>query len=158
MKALNNIIRAFTPETILRVRENGHIDVDVEGETFRLSEEDLEIVSTPKEGLAVATEGQLSVALDTEISEELRNEGIARELVNRIQNLRKEEGFNVTDRIHLTMELPDELREAVQKLEFYIREETLAEKIEYGKNHRADKKEINIAPFLFYLSVEKAKG
>jgi isoleucyl-tRNA synthetase len=158
MKDLNNIIRSFGSDEILKVKEEGSITVNVNGASFELAPEDLEIVSTPKEGLEVATEGQLSVALDTEISETLRHEGIAREMVNRIQNFRKEAGLEVTDRIHLMLELPEELAEAVKELEGYIREETLAENIEYGGRHYGNKKEISIDPYIFYLSMEKARG
>ena len=155
MKSLNNVIRNFSPADLALLQEKGEMEVEVETSSFTLKLEDVEIVSSPKEGMVVATEGQLTVALDTHISEELRNEGIARELVNRIQNFRKDTGLEITDRIMLTLELPRDLELATQHLESYIKQETLAEKINYGEDHYDTKTEITIETIEFNLSLKK---
>jgi len=91
---------------------------------------DVEITSQDIEGWLVANEGNLTVALDVTISEELREEGIARELVNRIQNLRKDSGFEVTDRIDVKIQKDDQIVKAVEANIEYIKTETLTETLE----------------------------
>ncbi|MDZ7695290.1 MAG: DUF5915 domain-containing protein [Balneolaceae bacterium] len=98
-----------------------------------MGSEDLEISRTGIEGWEVETENGLSVALDTEISTELEQEGLAREFVNRIQNMRKEADFEVVDRIVIGFEGAGNLEEAVVSMDEYIKRETLAEKIETEK-------------------------
>jgi isoleucyl-tRNA synthetase len=158
MKALNDKIRELKTEELQSMQKEGSIDIDVDGTVFNLTMDDLEIVSTPKEDLVVSTESDFTVALDTHISEALRNEGIARELVNRIQNFRKDVGLEVTDRIILMLELPKEINEAVVQLDSYIAQETLAEKINYGKAHFPKKDDISIDNYNFSISLEKAQG
>jgi len=80
-------------------------------------------------GWLVATEGALTVALDINVTESLKKEGIARELVNRIQNLRKDSGFEVTDRIYVTVENKKEIAESLEKFSDYVCSQTLAKKI-----------------------------
>src|SRR5699024_5960934 len=89
----------------------------------------LEIIRTGLEGWSVETENGLSVALDTELSTELVQEGLAREFVNRIQNMRKEADFDIVDRITIGFNGSDLLKEAVESMENYIKSETLAEDI-----------------------------
>ena len=158
MKELNLKIRELQPEDLQTLQDKGSFKVSLDETDFTLTMDDLEIVSSPKEGLAVLTETDITVALDTHISEELRSEGIARELVNRIQNFRKDAGLEVTDRISLILELPSEINEAVIKLDDYIAEETLAEEIKYDKAHYAAKENITIEKYNFSISLEKAQG
>ncbi len=94
--------------------------------------DDVEVQTEDIPGWLVAGEGGVTVALDIEITPELRSEGLARELVNRIQQQRKDAGLEVTDRIALTLEGPQELQDSVAFNLDYIRAETLAESVEWG--------------------------
>ena len=94
--------------------------------------DDVEVQTEDIPGWLVAGEGGVTVALDIEITPELRSEGLARELVNRIQQQRKDAGLEVTDRIALTLEGPQELQDSVASNLDYIRAETLAERVEWG--------------------------
>lgn len=120
-------IQNFSQEQINKVDKEGLINLDVSGKSITLTTEDVEITSQDIPGWLVAHGGGLTVALDITISEPLRKEGIARELVNRIQNLRKDSGFDVTDRIKVYLESDSTLAEAVSENQQYICSETLAE-------------------------------
>ena len=116
---------------------------------MKLDLEDIEIVSEDIEGWLVATEDNITVALDTQIDEQLKMEGIAREIVNRIQNLRKQNGFEVTDRISIVYNSTDEIKTAVANMSDYIKNETLAEKVDFsdkkeGEDIQIDEDTINI--------------
>ncbi len=129
MKLIANAIRNFDAEDIKKVEQKGSIDVDCNGKILTLGLEDVEITSQDIEGWLVANEGSLTVALDVTISDELRKEGIARELVNRIQNLRKDSGFEVTDRILVQLQKDSSIEEAVSTNLEYIKTETLTNNI-----------------------------
>ncbi len=96
--------------------------------------EDIEIYSDTLEGWLVGTEDNITVALDTHITDELRNEGIAREFINRIQKLRKDSNFEVTDRIEIFAKVPEEFVTPLNAMREYIKTETLAEKFEFVDN------------------------
>ena len=121
MKLIANAIRQFDSEDIKKIEQNGVLDVDVNGKNITLGLEDVEITSQDIEGWLVANEGALTVALDVTISDDLRKEGIARELVNRIQNLRKDSGFEVTDRIDVKLQKDDNIMHAVDANIAYIK-------------------------------------
>lgn len=130
MKAAASKIRALTTEEITKFEQTGSIELNLgDGEVIRLDREGLDINRTGLEGWSVETENGLSVALDTELSPELVQEGLAREFVNRIQNMRKEADFDVVDRITIGFRGPELLEEAVDSMEEYIKSETLAEEI-----------------------------
>lgn len=99
--------------------------LEVNGKSINLGLEDVEISSQDIEGWLVANSGSITVALDVTITEELRKEGIARELVNRIQNLRKEAGFEVTDKIDIKLQKDGSVEQAVISNLAYIKAETL---------------------------------
>jgi isoleucyl-tRNA synthetase len=130
MKLIANIIVGFTSGDIKKIEQSGEIEVVVNGKSITLGLEDVEITSQDIEGWLVANEGSLTVALDVTISEELRKEGIARELVNRIQNLRKDSGFEVTDRIDVIIQKDEKIVDAVYTNMAYIKAETLTEELE----------------------------
>ncbi|MEO8935163.1 MAG: isoleucine--tRNA ligase [Xanthomarina sp.] len=130
MKVIANSIMAFTSEDIKKIEQSAEIEVVINGKSITLGLADVEITSQDIEGWLVANEGSLTVALDVTISEELRKEGIARELVNRIQNLRKDSGFEVTDRIDVQLQKDERIVDAVQTNMAYIKAETLTEKLE----------------------------
>jgi len=130
MKAIAGEIQKFTADDIKKIEQNGVLDVEVNEKSITLELSDVEITSQDIEGWLVANEGNLTVALDVTISKELREEGIARELVNRIQNLRKDSGFEVTDRIDVKIQKDDQIVKAVEANIEYIKTETLTETLE----------------------------
>ncbi len=130
MKLIANVVRGFLADDIKKIEQNGQLDINIGEKTVTLGLEDVEITSQDIEGWLVANEGALTVALDVTISEDLREEGIARELVNRIQNLRKDSGFEVTDRINVQILKDDPIVKAVTSNEAYIKSETLTDELE----------------------------
>ena len=106
------------------------MDLTIEGEQYTLEKEDLEVISEDIPGWQVAFEDGITVALDVTLDDELIAEGTARELVNRIQNLRKSSGLNVTDRIDIKVEALPGIAEAISKYGDYIRTETLANSLD----------------------------
>ncbi|WP_272022182.1 isoleucine--tRNA ligase [Olleya namhaensis] len=127
MKAIAGVIVKMTAEDIKVVEQKGEIDVECNGKSITLQRGDVEITSQDIEGWLVANEGSITVALDVTISPELKEEGIARELVNRIQNLRKDSGFEVTDRISVQIQEDENIVKAVQANLEYIKAETLTD-------------------------------
>ena len=105
-------------------------DVVINGKSITLERSDVEITSQDIEGWLVASYGNFTVALDVTLTEDLKKEGIARELVNRIQNLRKDSGFELTDRIAIQFQQDEQIINAIQKNLTYIKTETLADELE----------------------------
>ncbi|WP_411766392.1 isoleucine--tRNA ligase [Winogradskyella sp. A3E31] len=134
MKLIANAINALSAEEINKIEQNGSFSLDINGKSINLGLDDVEITSQDIEGWLVANEGALTVALDVTINEDLRNEGIARELVNRIQNLRKDSGFEVTDRIDVKLQKDDKIADAIDANAAYIKSETLTEELELIDN------------------------
>jgi len=130
MKAVQAFAPQHAEEIIRAIETSGKYDVHVEGEIIELITEDVEIIPVDIPGWKVANEGSLTVALDVTLDDALRNEGVAREIVNRVQNLRKEAGFEVTDRINVKIVSSDVIREAVASNSEYIRTQILAEELE----------------------------
>ena len=129
MKLIANCIRNFTKEDILKIELEGKMPIELDGKMINLELSDVEISSKDIEGWLVANEGSITVALDVTISEELRKEGIARELINRIQNARKDSGLEVTDRIKLTVLKSEDLEESIIENKEYIKSETLTDEL-----------------------------
>ncbi|MGY0391426.1 isoleucine--tRNA ligase [Bizionia sp. KMM 8389] len=154
MKLVANAIQKFDASQIKNIEQNGKIDIDINGKSIILERADVEITSQDIEGWLVANEGALTVALDVTISKELRFEGIARELVNRIQNLRKDSGFEVTDKINVNIQKHDDILEAVEANLAYIKEETLTEGLEL-KEKIEDGIEIAFDAITTRLSINK---
>ena len=130
MKLIANAVNSFSSEDINKMEQNGSFDLDINGKNITLGLDDVEITSQDIEGWLVANEGAITVALDVTISEELQEEGIARELVNRIQNLRKDSGFEVTDRISVQLQQHEDIAKAVKTNLEYIKAETLTDSLE----------------------------
>ncbi|MDP5096226.1 MAG: isoleucine--tRNA ligase [Flavobacterium sp.] len=127
MGLISKEIQGFNQEQIAELERKGELVIDLSGKSITLSLEDVEISSQDIEGWLVANSNGITVALDITISDELRKEGIARELINRIQNIRKDSGFEVTDKIVVKMENNPQVEEAVLANESYIKSETLTE-------------------------------
>ncbi len=134
MKLIANAVNSFSSEDINKMEQNGSFDLDINGKNITLGLDDVEITSQDIEGWLVANEGLLTVALDVTINEDLRKEGIARELVNRIQNLRKDSGFEVTDRIDVQLQNHADITAAVSDNEAYIKMETLTSDLKIVDN------------------------
>ncbi|MDX1495744.1 MAG: DUF5915 domain-containing protein, partial [Longimicrobiales bacterium] len=125
-----NAIRALGEEELRRFQEDGEIAIEVDGEEHRLGPEDLDVIQEASGGLAVKGEGAYTVALDPDLDDELRAEGVARELVNRIQRLRRDAGLEITDRIELRVSGPEEIRAAASGHRDFIGGEVLAVAVE----------------------------
>ncbi len=119
-------IREFTPAEILELEREGTIALNINGSEVAIVKEDVEILHEDIEGWLVESDGTLTVALDTELDEELIGEGFAREFVNRVQNMRKDAGLEVTDRIRIFYRSGERLAKALARLTAYIKQETLA--------------------------------
>jgi len=130
MKAAVEIISSLDQEAIAEIEKSNQFNLELDGEVFELTMEDFEIVTEDIPGWQVATDGPLVVALDMTLTDELIAEGYARDLVNRIQNLRKQKNFNVTDRIHITVGITQDIENAIAGFSEYIRGETLADSLE----------------------------
>ena len=125
-KAMAALIAQFSQEQIAAIEANEETTLELNGEQVVVTAADFDITSEDMPGWLVASEGKLTVALDITITEELRREGVARELVNRIQNIRKESGFEVTDKISVEIEANDLTAPAVESFAQYIAQQTLA--------------------------------
>ena len=126
MKQVAALVASFTQEQIAAVEANAETILKVEDAEFVTTAADFEITSEDMPGWLVASEGKLTVALDITITDELRREGVARELVNRIQNIRKESGFEVTDKIRVEIEATELTTPAIESFAEYIGGQTLA--------------------------------
>tara|TARA_B100000809_G_scaffold4361_1_gene4624 strand:- start:43874 stop:47281 length:3408 start_codon:yes stop_codon:yes gene_type:complete len=127
-------VQTFTQDDIATLEKDGKMSLEINGKSVDLTLEEVEISSQDIEGWLVANQGGLTVALDVTINEQLRKEGVARELINRIQNIRKDSGFEVTDKIHLIIEDNAILKEAVLENEAYIKTETLTNSLEFTES------------------------
>jgi len=133
MKAVVGVINNFTAKEIVTIERDGEIPVEINGKMIKLASADVVITSQDIEGWLVASSGDITVALDVSISEELKKEGIARELVNRIQNLRKDSGLEVTDSIDVTLLSDGIVEDAVRNNINYIKNETLTANLEFAE-------------------------
>ena len=130
MKAVNEVVTAISQAQIAELEKNGTLTVDVEGQACVVERNDVEIISEDMPGWSVANEGTLTVALDITLTEELRNEGVAREIVKRVQAFRKDSGFEITDRIRVVVEAVPVAEKAVNDYRDFIAGQVLAESIE----------------------------
>ncbi len=126
VKQIAERIKEMDGAEIAELERNGWYELPANGATYRIGTEDVEIVREDIEGWLVESDGKLTVALDTELTDELIDEGLAREFVNRIQNMRKDAGLDVTDRIAIYYRASGRLAGALQRMREYITTETLA--------------------------------
>ena len=131
MGLISNVIQKFSQEEINEIDTKGELSLVISGKSIILTSEDVEISSQDIPGWLVANANGITVALDITISEDLKQEGIARELVNRIQNIRKDSGFEVTDKIKVQIQRSGELEQAIKNNESYIKDETLTEELDF---------------------------
>ena len=131
MKSIATLVAGFNQEDIASVESNGGWNGEIEGTSIQLDLIDFEINAQDIPGWLVASEGGITVALDITLSPELKAEGLAREVVNRIQNMRKDSGFEVTDRIVVQIQTTDVITDAIKQFEQYICAEVLANSIQF---------------------------
>jgi isoleucyl-tRNA synthetase len=129
MKAAADLIQSFDQDQIAKFENDGRVMIHLAGNDLEINKDDIEIISEDIPGWQVASEDGITVALDIHLDDDLITEGTARELVNRIQNLRKNSGFNVTDRIHIVVQERPLVGNAVGQFADYIKSETLADTI-----------------------------
>jgi isoleucyl-tRNA synthetase len=130
MKQISQAVAKITQEDIVTFERNEKYVLSVDTETINLVLEDVEITSEDIPGWLVANDGKLTVALDINVTEELREEGIAREFINRIQNIRKDSNFDVTDKIEIQIQKHELINKAITKYSEYIGTQTLAKSID----------------------------
>lgn len=153
MKQLAAAIQNMDQAAIAEFEKAGTYTLDVDGEKAAIELADVEIISEDIPGWLVANEGRLTVALDVTITDELRNEGIARELVNRIQNLRKSSGYEITDRINVKIEDAEQIRTAVKEYGEYIATQVLADNVAVGNVENGV--ELEMDDYNLAISIEK---
>jgi isoleucyl-tRNA synthetase len=158
MKEISNSIASLTPQEIASFENDGNHTVIINGQKIELTSEDVEIISEDIPGWQVANDGKLTVALDITVSDDLRYEGIAREFVNRIQNIRKENGYDVTDKITVLIEDNDFVREAVNRHASYIASQTLATSVSLARNLNGENlREVEIDEVVVKMVISKNK-
>ena len=134
MKAAAAVIQTLASEQIQSILEGTSLTIDVDGTSVELTAEKVIVDRSEKDGLKVLNDGTLTVGLDSKITDELKKEGYVRDLVRGIQNLRKESGLNVTDRINLTVGGDDELKAAFAMFESFVSGEVLAASVKFDSN------------------------
>ena len=155
MKSLAAAIQGMNQEDIMAFEAAGTFTLNVEGQDATIERADVEIISEDIPGWLVANEGRLTVALDITVTEELRKEGLARELVNRIQNLRKSNGFDITDKITVTVLSSDEMDEAIKEYNEYIANQVLAVSVEITDHAISDATVLDFEDFNLSVRIEK---
>lgn len=160
MKSIVDGIRKMTHEDIARFEKEQQWKLQVEGEEIVLMPEDVEITTEDIPGWLVASDGSLTVALDVTVTEELRQEGIAREFINRIQNFRKESGFDVTDKIRILIMKHGSLNEAIMHHREYIGTQTLAREVDLVEDmDRENARKVEIDDDVqTWIKIEKITG
>ena len=154
MKAAAARIEVMHQGDIRRLLNGQSVQLDVDGKSFELTAQEVEIQRLEKENLKVINDGSLTVALDPTLTQELVDEGLVRDLVRGIQNLRKEIGLEVTDRIALTLHGPDAVRQAAQRFQDHLKAETLA--VSWAWKKLSDAKEIDCGEETCQVWIEKA--
>ena len=144
MKAVANYLAEVSQEQISDFEQKGSIDIDVNGEKVNVLTTEVEITSEDIPGRLVASEGRITVALDINITPELKDEGYARELINRIQNMRKDSGFDVTDKIKIEIVQIPEISGALSNFKEYICSQTLTDSLQILGKENMPSDAINI--------------
>ena len=155
MKALAAAIQAMSQDEINAFEKAGTFTLTFEGQEAMIERADVEIISEDIPGWLVANEGRLTVALDITVTENLRKEGLARELVNRIQTLRKSSGYDITDKISVTVHSNDEMPDAIKDFNSYIANQVLAVSVEIT-DVISDATEMDFEDFKLSVRIEKA--
>ncbi len=152
MKGIATQMNTLDQEQIASLENTGQIALMVEGQEVIVDKEDVEIISEDIPGWLVSNEGNLTVALEVELNDELRKEGMARELINRIQNLRKESGFEITDRISVVIGSNEQTDDAIEAYGDYIKTQVLAIDITIAEN---DGTRVDFDDFSINITINK---
>ena len=156
MKAVAALIAGLSQEQIMTLEKEGKLDMELEGATITVDANDVEIFSEDIPGWLVANEGKLTVALEVTLTEELKQEGMARELVNRIQNLRKSSGLEITDKIRIRLPHNEATDAAVQNFRDYICTQVLAESLEIADSLDGTCAQLEFEDFNLPIQITKA--
>ena len=152
MKGVANAMAELSQTDIARLEQEKALSIIVEGQPVTVEAADVEIISEDIPGWLVANDGNITVALEVELNDELIKEGMARELINRVQNLRKDGGLEITDRIDLTITPQEQMEEALAAFGDYVRTQVLADNIVFASNDGAA---VNFDEFTLNIKVEK---
>ncbi len=155
VKPVAEWIRNLSSDDVARLQNEGVLQHDLNGEKVEILPSDVQISVDGKNGLIASMDGQVPVALDTTLNDDLRKEGLAREIVNRIQNMRKDAGFDIVDRIKVGVQASENVREAILMLESYIKNETLAEQIVFDLSRQDAVKEWNVNDEVLSIAIQK---
>ena len=155
MKQIAAAIQKITQEEIVEFERKGVLMLNIDGQAAEILVSDVEIISEDIPGWLVANEGKLTVALDITISETLRKEGLARELVNRIQNIRKANGFEIVDKVNIKILSSDNINDAIDEYNEYIANQVLAANL-IIVNELEDATELDFEDFKLQISISKA--
>jgi len=153
MKGVAAAMDQLSQEQIAELEQQGSIAITVDAETLTVDAADVEIISEDIPGWLVSNEGSLTVALEVELNDELRQEGMAREIINRVQNIRKESGLEITDRIHVTLSPNDEVEKAVASFGDYMKSQVLADNIVIASNQG---QEVEFDDFKLNITITKS--
>ncbi len=156
VKALTIAIKELDKNAIVTLEKEGVYDLTIEGQLVKILREDVEIVSHEIEGWIVETEESVTVAIDTELNDDLIAEGYAREFVNRVQNMRKDAGYDVVDRIKVSFSCDTKLVEYVTKFSDYISSEVLADSLNAEGDMEGFKQDFIIGDYNCNIVIEKA--
>ncbi len=156
MKALAATIQQMSQEEINAFEKAGTYTLQVNGETAVIERADVEIISEDIPGWLVANEGRLTVALDITVTDDLKKEGLARELVNRIQNIRKSNGFDITDKVNIRIASTPDSDAAIQAYKEYISNQVLANSIEITSDPIDNATSLDLEEFTLDIAVVKA--
>ncbi|MCQ2336649.1 MAG: isoleucine--tRNA ligase [Paludibacteraceae bacterium] len=155
MKSVAAELQSLPQAEIRKFEEDGKYTLDIEGQSVEVLATDVEIFSEDIPGWLVANDGNLTIALDITVTEELKQEGLARELVNRIQNMRKSSGLNITDKINISYKSDNDYRTAIEAFADYIMQQVLAVSIK-PSDSITDYQEFDIDGKVISIKIEKA--
>ena len=153
MKPLAAAIAELSQEDILKLEQAGKVTIPVADQTAEITTDDVEIISEDIPGWLVANDGKLTVALDITLTDELKKEGIARELVNRIQNIRKSNGYEIVDKINVVFQSDERIKEAVEEYKQYIANQVLANSVIL--DNLTEGTELDLDDFKLLIKIEK---
>ncbi|MCO5247922.1 MAG: isoleucine--tRNA ligase [Chitinophagales bacterium] len=155
MKELNEFVQGMSQEQISTLEKNGSFDISLSDLSYTLLLEEVQVLTEDIKGWLVANDDEWTVALDITITDKLRNEGYARELVNKIQNQRKENDYNVTDRIKVTISHQNKLNNLLSSYLDYICTETLTDELIFADEELTDAKKYELNDLEVFMKIEK---
>lgn len=154
MKQVAAALQNMEQDAIAQFEKDGQYTLQVDGTPIVVSTEDVSIFSEDIPGWSVANDGNITIALDITLTDELINEGIARELINRVQNIRKSSGLEITDRINVSVSAPDGINAALSQHKTYIASQVLAANI-FLTNQLSNATEVDFDGTAIFIQIEK---